>query len=49
MRKILEIEEIGYPLSLILTEGSPISELISTKKLVRYLHEEYLKKYDTEN
>ena len=41
MKKIIEIEEVGYPNCLIMREGVPISELIKTEDLVNELFELY--------
>ena len=41
--KIIEIEEIGFPKSLIYRENAPISELIDTEELVVELFEEVKK------
>jgi hypothetical protein len=47
--RILEIEEVGYPNSLIIREGAPIAELINTEDLVYdlfCLYQDYKAMYD---
>ena len=45
MSKIIEIEELGFPKSLIIREKSLVSELIDTKDLVNELNEQ-LRQYN---
>lgn len=40
MSKIIEIEELGFPKSLIIRYGALVSELIDTKYLVNELNEQ---------
>lgn len=40
MSKIIEIEELGFPKSLIIRDGALVSELIDTKDLVNELNEQ---------
>lgn len=40
MSRIIEIEEFGFPKSLIIREGALVSELIDTKDLVNELNEQ---------
>lgn len=40
MSKIREIEELGFPKSLIIRDGALVSELIDTKDLVNELNEQ---------
>lgn len=40
MSKIIEIEELGFPKSLIIRYGALVSELIDTKDLVNELNEQ---------
>lgn len=45
MSKIIEIEELGFPKSLIIREKSLVSELIDTNDLVKELNEQ-LRQYN---
>lgn len=45
MNKIIEIEEFGFPKSLIIREKSLVSELIDTNDLVKELNEQ-LRQYN---
>ena len=49
MKKIIEIEEVGYPNCLIMREGVPISELIKTEDLVSELFDLYASYDDAYN
>lgn len=43
MNKIIEIEELGFPKSLIIRENALVSELIDTNYLVEELNEQFRK------
>lgn len=45
MNKIIEIEELGFPKSLIIRENALVSELIDTNDLVKELNEQ-LRQYN---